>query len=81
MLVRVKEQNAAPDSNLQMSRSARLLVVDGDVDLCDLIRKYLEAEGFEVHAVHSGSEGESAALEGSYELIVLDVMLPDKRGF
>src|SRR6202030_3576220 len=47
----------------------------------DLVAKYLEAEGFEVHAVHSGVEGKTAALEGSYELIVLDVMLPDKKGF
>ncbi len=56
-------------------------MVDDDVDLCKLVSDYLEAEGFEVHAVHSGSEGERAALEGSYDLIVLDVMLPDKKGF
>ena len=77
----VKEQNVAPDSNRHAARPARLLVVDDDVNLCDLVAKYLEAEGFEVHAVHSGLEGETAALEGSYELIDLDVMLPDKKGF
>ncbi len=77
----VKEQNVAPDSNRHAARAARLLVVDDDVGLCDLVAKYLEAEGFEVHAVHSGVEGETDALEGSYELIVLDVMLPDKQGF
>jgi DNA-binding response OmpR family regulator len=71
----------APDTNRHVPRAARLLVVDDDVALCDLVTKYLEAEGFEVHAVHSGVEGQTAALEGSYELIVLDVMLPDKRGF
>ena len=71
----------APDSSRHGARAARLLVVDDDVSLCDLVAEYLEAEGFEVHAVHSGMEGETAALEGSYELIVLDVMLPDKKGF
>src|SRR5258708_26177276 len=71
----------APDSSRHASRAARLLVVDDDIYLWDLVAKYLEAEGFEVHAVHSGLEGETAALEGSYELIVLDVMLPDKKGF
>jgi two-component system response regulator CpxR len=76
-----KQQKVAPDSNRHVARAARLLVVDDDVSLCDLVAKYLEAEGFEVHAVHSGVEGETAALEGSYELIVLDVMLPDKKGF
>src|SRR5258707_1598504 len=77
----VKAQSVAPDSNRHATRAARLLVVDDDVGLCDLVAKYLEAEGFKVHAVHSGVEGETAALEGSYELIVLDVMLPDKKGF
>src|SRR5258706_12817364 len=71
----------APDSSRHAARAARLLVVDDDVSLCDLVAEYLEAEGFEVHAVHSGMEGETAALEGRYELIVLDVMLPDKKGF
>src|SRR3981081_4927911 len=81
MVNQVKEQNVAADSNRHAARAARLLVVDDDVSLCDLVAKYLEAEGFEVHAVHSGAEGETASLEGSYELIVLDVMLPDKKGF
>ncbi len=81
MVRQVKQQKVAPDSNRRVARGARLLVVDDDVSLCNLVAKYLEAEGFEVHAVHSGVEGETAALEGSYELIVLDVMLPDKKGF
>jgi DNA-binding response OmpR family regulator len=70
-----------PDPNRLAARAARLLVVDDDVSLCDLVTKYLEPEGFEVHAVHTGMEGETASLAGSYELIVLDVMLPDKKGF
>jgi DNA-binding response OmpR family regulator len=70
-----------PDANRHVARPARLLVVDDDVSLCNLVARYLEAEGFEVHTVHTGGEGETAALEGNYELIVLDVMLPDKKGF
>src|SRR3977135_3149953 len=81
MVGRVKEQKGAPDSNRHAARAPRLLVVDADVNLCNFVAQYLEAEGFVVHAVHSGVEGETAALEGSYELIVLDVMLPDKKGF
>ena len=60
---------------------AKLLVVDDDFDLCELVKKYLEAEGFSVTTVHSGSEGENAAIKGQYELVILDVMLPDKKGF
>jgi DNA-binding response OmpR family regulator len=81
MVNQLTEHNLAPDSNRNATRAARLLVVDDDVSLCNLVGRYLEAEGFEVHAVHTGAEGEAAALEGSYELIVLDVMLPDKKGF
>src|SRR5258708_18923944 len=59
----------------------RLLVVDEDGDLCHLVTRYLEPEGFTVSVVHTGSEGVKAAIEGNHELIVLDVMLPDKKGF
>src|SRR6266446_4975127 len=58
-----------------------LLIVDDDVDLCEVLTRYLEAEDFKVSSVHTGSEGARAGLEGSYQLIVLDVMLPDKKGF
>jgi DNA-binding response OmpR family regulator len=75
------EEKMVANPSPPVALAVRLLVVDDDVSLCDLVAKYLESEGFAVHAVHSGIEGEAAALEGSYELIVLDVMLPDKKGF
>ena len=59
----------------------RLLVVDDDRDLCHLVTRYLEPEGFALSVVHTGSEGVKTAIEGNHELIVLDVMLPDKKGF
>src|SRR4030081_2934634 len=58
-----------------------LLIVDDDLDLCDVLTRYLEAEDFRVSSAHTGSEGSKAGIEGSYELIVLDVMLPEKKGF
>jgi two-component system response regulator CpxR len=58
-----------------------LLVVDDDRDLCHLLREHLQPEGLTVSAVHSGVQGTKAGIEGGYELIVLDVMLPDKKGF
>jgi DNA-binding response OmpR family regulator len=69
------------DTVRQPARPAHLLVVDDDHDLCELVGSYLRAEGFTVDFVHSGREGEQAALNRTYELIVLDVMLPDKKGF
>jgi DNA-binding response OmpR family regulator len=59
----------------------RLLVIDDDRDLCHLVKQYLEPEGFSISLVHTGGEGVRVGLEGNHELIVLDVMLPDKKGF
>jgi two-component system response regulator CpxR len=58
----------------------RVLVVDDDVELCDLVSEYLEPEGFEVAAVHNGDRGLERALSGDYSLVVLDVMLPGMNG-
>jgi DNA-binding response OmpR family regulator len=72
-------QVARPEET--MRKHARLLIVDDDPDLCDLVQRYLEAEGFVISAVHSGTEGSHAGTSGNYDLIVLDVMLPDMKGF
>ncbi len=58
-----------------------LLIIDDDVALCELLSEYLQSEGFQVEMAHSAAIGERALLEGNFELVVLDVMLPDKKGF
>ncbi|KAF1070505.1 MAG: Transcriptional regulatory protein CpxR [Pseudomonas citronellolis] len=57
-----------------------VLLVDDDCDLTDLLSQYMQREGFQVTAVHSGEEGEERALSGHYALVVLDVMLPGISG-
>ena len=64
-----------------MRKHPRLLIVDDDPDLCDLVQRYLEAEEFVISVVHNGAEGSHAGSSGNYDLIVLDVMLPDIKGF
>lgn len=59
----------------------KILVIDDDVDLCNLIRKYLELEGYEVVIQSNGAEGLMEAQTNGYQLIVLDVMLPKMNGF
>lgn len=59
----------------------KILVIDDDRELCELLRDYLGAEGFTVEAAHDGEEGAQRALEGPWGLIVLDVMLPKLNGF
>jgi len=64
-----------------MTAPRHLLVVDDDTELCQLLSAYLAPEGYDVETVHSGIEGIERALSGDHALVVLDVMLPDVRGF
>ncbi len=59
----------------------RILIVDDDRELCELLTEYLTQEGFEVDAVYDGQTGLEKALEPGYAIVVLDVMLPQLNGF
>ena len=61
--------------------SGAILMVDDDVELCALIAEYLAGHGFRVNGVHDGTAGLRAAVEGSHDLVILDVMLPALDGF
>jgi len=61
--------------------SDRILVIDDDADLCQLVGEYLESEGFEIDAEGSGDHGADRALDENYSLVILDVMLPGINGF
>ena len=59
----------------------RILIIDDDVALCELVAEYLEPLGFQIEAVHRGDAGAQRALESEHDLILLDVMLPGQNGF
>lgn len=59
----------------------RILLIDDDIDLCELLTDFLGTEGFTVEVVHDGEAGAARALAGDYALVVLDVMLPEINGF
>jgi two-component system OmpR family response regulator len=59
----------------------RLLVVDDEPFLLDAVAASLRFLGFEVRAVGTGAEAWHLARDGSFDLVVLDVMLPDADGF
>jgi DNA-binding response OmpR family regulator len=59
----------------------RILVIDDDEELCELLTRYLGPEGFEVEAVHDSGKGLERALSGEHDFVVLDVMLPGVSGF
>ena len=59
----------------------RVLVIDDDVGLCELVEEYLEPEGYDVEATHNGERGIDRALSNEHSLVILDVMLPGMNGF
>ena len=60
--------------------SGRILVVDDDPDIRDLVAIKLESAGHEVVTRADGSQALDAGLEGGWDLIVLDVMMPGMSG-
>ena len=63
------------------SVAGNILVIDDDVELCRLVSRFLGAEGYSVQTVQSSGLGIERALSGDYDLVVLDVMLPEMDGF
>lgn len=59
----------------------RILIVEDDLLIAELERDYLEAAGYEAHIEQNGEKGLKMALEGGYDALILDVMLPGKNGF
>jgi two-component system response regulator CpxR len=58
-----------------------VLIVDDDAALGSMIREYLERHDIHLDIRHNGQSGLEAAITGSYDLMLLDVMLPDLNGF
>jgi two-component system, OmpR family, response regulator CpxR len=59
----------------------KILIIDDDVALCELVKEYLEPLGLDLEAVHRGDTGVERALTGEHSIVVLDVMLPGLNGF
>jgi two-component system response regulator CpxR len=59
----------------------RVLLVDDDRELCQMLTEYLEAEHFEVKSVHDGGEALTELKTHAFQLVILDVMLPTFSGF
>jgi DNA-binding response OmpR family regulator len=58
----------------------KVLLVDDDLELIEMIEEYLEKEGFAVTVVHDGEAGVAEALSSQYAIAVLDVMMPGLSG-
>lgn len=60
---------------------ARILLADDDIELGDMLVEYLGKEGFEVDVARDGDTALSKALANPYDLLILDVMMPNRNGF
>ncbi|MZI83049.1 response regulator transcription factor [Clostridium butyricum] len=58
----------------------RIIIIDDDKELCNLLKKCLENDNYVISTAHSGIEGLKMVRKGKYHLIILDVMLPQLSG-
>ena len=61
--------------------SMRLLIIDDDIELCQLVADYLKPMGFEVEMEHDGEHGAERATSKPWSAVILDVMIPGCDGF
>lgn len=76
----VMEPSATHDAGTGLS-SASILLIDDDVELCDLVEEFLRRRRITVECVHDGRRGLARALAGEHDLVLLDVMMPGIDGF
>lgn len=65
---------------MQLIPMDRVLIIDDDIELCELLTVRMAGEGFEIEAVHDGNRGLERALSREHSLVVLDLMLPGMGG-
>lgn len=60
---------------------SKILIIEDDESIADLEQDYLMISGYEVEVENDGEKGLAKALEGEYDLFILDLMLPGRDGF
>ncbi|NJO39613.1 MAG: response regulator transcription factor [Cyanobacteria bacterium CRU_2_1] len=58
----------------------QILLVDDEIELTDPLSRILRREGYQVDIAHDGLEGSQLAVQGNYDLLILDWMLPQRTG-
>jgi two-component system response regulator CpxR len=68
-------------TTVESPQGLTLLLIDDDVELCEMLQMFFQQAGHHLDHVHNGIDGISTALRGAYDLVILDVMLPSIDGF
>lgn len=58
-----------------------ILIIEDDVNIAELERDYLKLNGYKADVVHDGAQGLQKAMSGAYDVIIVDLMLPNKNGY
>ena len=64
-----------------MSAKNSILIADDDKNICELVRLYLEKEGYKLTSVYDGNSALANVLRDEYSMVILDIMMPGKDGF
>jgi two-component system response regulator CpxR len=64
----------------EKQKALSLLLVDDDAELCGMMKEFFAEAGHRLDCAYNGREGLSSALNGAYDLMILDVMLPIMDG-
>jgi DNA-binding response OmpR family regulator len=80
------EQRRSPDDGSSVNARIRgiivkVLLVEDDKKIATAVKRGLEAEGFTVEVAFDGNDGLWLATESTYDLLVLDIMLPGRNGY
>lgn len=62
-------------------RKAKIMIVEDDINLAELIRIYLISEGWIIDIFHTGQEALKELEKNKYDILILDILLPDINGF
>ncbi len=58
----------------------RVLIIEDDIEICDMVRNFLADEAFEVETAHNGEEGSAAFSNAPFDIVLLDIMMPKLNG-
>jgi len=70
----------SPEIDKDLNRR-RVLLVDDDLQLCQMLAEYLQGEGFGIVTVHDGQAGVAAAKSEKVDVVVMDITMPLMDGF
>lgn len=59
----------------------QILIIEDDINIAELEKEYLQLNGYKVEIIQDGIQGLKKALIGTYNLIIVDLMLPGKDGY